>query len=267
MQSDKPRTRTAGLFTLHPSGRGHDLGKLTLGGLTLAFITYPTVILYFALCVLAGWGAIRLGALQTPLRCAAAAFVCLWIYPLVWYGLHRYMLHGRFLYRWRATAALWKRIHYDHHGDAQRMSVLFGSPSTTLPVMVGITFPVGYLIGGPPAALCMFITSLVVTATYEFCHCVYHLDYTPNLAWLRRGKTLHLAHHYRNETGNYGIISFWPDWLFGTLYRQASERPQSKTVFNLGYDEDAARRYPWVAALTAPAEAASPGGPRADPRP
>ena len=106
----------------------------------------------------------------------------------------------------------------------------------TLPVMVGITIPLGFVIGGVSGILSAFATAVVVTLVYEFCHCMYHLNYTPKAAWLRRGKVLHLAHHYRNETGNFGIISFLPDRLFGTLYSEAAARPQSKTVFNLGYD-------------------------------
>ena len=34
---------------------------------------------------------------------------------LVWYVLHRFVLHRAWLYRSQLTAALWKRIHYDHH--------------------------------------------------------------------------------------------------------------------------------------------------------
>jgi sterol desaturase/sphingolipid hydroxylase (fatty acid hydroxylase superfamily) len=87
---------------------------------------------------------------------------------------------------------------------------------------------------------------------YEFCHCIHHLNYSPKLRWLQRAKTLHMAHHFHNEAGNYGIISFWPDSLFGTLYEDAASRTRSATVFNLGYDDAAADRYPWVAALSTP---------------
>ena len=38
-----------------------------------------------------------------------------------------YVLHGRYLYRSSWTAALWKRIHYDHHQDPNDLHVLFGS--------------------------------------------------------------------------------------------------------------------------------------------
>ena len=48
------------------------------------------------------------------------ALVTVVAYPLVWYLLHRFVLHGSFLYRSRWTAALWKRIHFDHHRDPAR---------------------------------------------------------------------------------------------------------------------------------------------------
>ena len=66
-----------------------------------------------------------------PLRAVLATVLA---YPAAWYAIHRFILHGRFLYRSRLTASLWKRIHFDHHQDPHRMDVLFGSPVTTLPM-------------------------------------------------------------------------------------------------------------------------------------
>ncbi len=58
-----------------------------------------------------------------------------------------------------------------------------------------------------------------------------------------------MAHHFHNENGNYGIISFWVDDLLGTQY-EPGQKPRSKTVFNLGYDGAEADRYPWVKKLS-----------------
>ncbi|MBX6320836.1 MAG: sterol desaturase family protein, partial [Rhodospirillaceae bacterium] len=100
---------------------------------------------------------------------------------------------------------------------------------------------------------------LVMTCIYEFCHCVQHLNYAPRLAFLKRLKRLHLAHHFHNEQGNFGITSFLCDRLFGTYYDRVRDVPRSATVFNLGYTEEEARHYPWVAALS--------GGTRGDGNP
>ena len=87
---------------------------------------------------------------------AAAAAAAVLGYPLVWYLLHRYVLHGRLLYRFPQTAALWKRIHFDHHQDPNDLGVLFGALYTTLPTIFIVTAPIGWLIGGASAAAAAF---------------------------------------------------------------------------------------------------------------
>jgi sterol desaturase/sphingolipid hydroxylase (fatty acid hydroxylase superfamily) len=79
---------------------------------------------------------------------------------------------------------------------------------------------------------------------------VQHLNFAPKSKFLQRIKRLHLQHHFHNEQGNYGITNYAWDKLFGTYYGAARERQKSATVFNLGYTEDEALRYPWVAALS-----------------
>jgi len=63
-------------------------------------------------------------------------------------------------------------------------------------------------------------------------------------------KKLHLAHHFHNENGNYGITNYLWDRVLGTMYEKIKMRPRSETVFNLGYDEEVAKTYPYVAKLT-----------------
>jgi sterol desaturase/sphingolipid hydroxylase (fatty acid hydroxylase superfamily) len=231
------------------SGRAHDLGRMGLKELVPAYVTYPTVQVYAALTVAAVWGAWRTGAADHPLGVAVSAVIAFLIYPMVWYVLHRFILHSRFLYRFPATAKLWKRIHFDHHQDPNRLDVLFGSLTNTIPTIAIATLPVGYAIAGWPGALSAFASGVATTLLYEFCHCIQHLNYQPKLAWLKRIKAQHMAHHFHNEQGNYGIISFWPDKLLGTAY-ELTDKPRSPTVHNLGYDKAEAARFPWVAALT-----------------
>jgi sterol desaturase/sphingolipid hydroxylase (fatty acid hydroxylase superfamily) len=243
-------SRSISLFTRHARGRSHDLGKMDLRALVGAFFSYPTVLIYLALAAGSLWEAVRLGALRMPLQAALTVAATFLAYGLIWYVLHRWVLHSPLLYRSPLTARLWKRIHFDHHQDPHRMEVLFGHPLTTIPTIVAVTLPLGWVIGGPAGAGFALFSGFVFTLVYEFCHCCMHLNYAPRQAWLRRAKTLHMAHHFHDETGNYGIISFWPDLLFGTIYEQPSARPRSPTVFNLGYDDAAAARFPWVAELS-----------------
>lgn len=244
-------------------GRSYDLGRMNLRELAVAYVTCPAIQIY-ALCILASVAAtvyfaesfadIVWAGIAWPI---VAAFV---LYPIAWYLIHRFILHGRWLYRMPWTASLWKRIHFDHHQDPHRLEVLFGAPSNTLPTIALVTIPVGYLLGGPAGASAAFAAGLALTCFYEFSHCIQHLDYQPRSSFMQRIKRLHLAHHFHNEGGNYGIVSFLPDRLFGTLYNQVKDRPRSPHVFNLGYDIEEAGRFPWVMALTgAPPRARPPG--------
>jgi sterol desaturase/sphingolipid hydroxylase (fatty acid hydroxylase superfamily) len=63
-------------------------------------------------------------------------------------------------------------------------------------------------------------------------------------------KKFHMAHHFHNENGNYGITNLWWDRRLGTFYEGAKDKPRSSTVFNLGYTEDVAKSYPYVARMT-----------------
>jgi sterol desaturase/sphingolipid hydroxylase (fatty acid hydroxylase superfamily) len=230
------------------SGRRYFLDKMTLRELGWAYATYPAIQAYALLTVVslglaAYWG----GA---PLRLLAAVAATLLIYPLVEYLLHRFLLHGRLLYRSRHTAALWKRIHFDHHQDPNDLAVLFGAPHTTRPPIFLIAGSLGWLIAGPGGAALSVATALVLFCLYEFVHCVQHLPFTPKLGILRRMKQRHLAHHFHSEHGNFGITSNLWDRVFGTYYADPKAFPRSETVFNLGYTGSESERFPWVATLS-----------------
>ncbi|MBE7211914.1 MAG: sterol desaturase family protein [Gluconacetobacter diazotrophicus] len=229
-------------------GRSFDLGRMTMRQLVSAYATHPAVHLYLGGVVVAAVVALRCAHGVLPPLAAMAATAAL--YPVVWYVLHRFVLHGKFLYRSPLTAGLWKRIHFDHHQDPHRMDVLFGSPATTLPTILGITIPLGLAIGGVGSAAAAAGCGLLITCGYEFCHCVQHLNFKPRSRLLRRMKELHLAHHFHDEHGNYGITSFAMDRVLGTYYAEARERRRSPHVFNLGYDRAEAERFPWVAELS-----------------
>jgi len=230
------------------SGRKYFLDKMTLRDLAWAYVTYPAIQAY-ALLSVAGIGlAIYWGG--SPLRLLASVVAILLTYPLVEYLLHRFLLHGRLLYRFPQTAPLWKRIHFDHHQDPNDLSVLFGALHTTLPPIFAIAGPIGWLIGGPGCAALAVATALIVFCLYEFCHCIQHLPFTPKLAWLRRIKRHHLAHHFHSERGNYGITTSLWDHVFGTYYGDPKAFPRSETVFNLGYTGAESARFPWVAELS-----------------
>ncbi|NIA71502.1 sterol desaturase family protein [Pelagibius litoralis] len=221
---------------------------MTLRDLVWAYVTYPAIQAY-ALFSIAGivlaayWGA-------HPLAMIGAVAATALVYPVVWYLLHRFVLHGRLLYKYPQTAALWKRIHFDHHQDPHDLGVLFGALYTTLPTILAVAVPIGWLIGGPGTAAAAAATGVIITCFYEFCHCIQHLPFKPKTAFLRRIKRHHLAHHFHSEHGNFGITNFFWDRVFNTFYADAKQVPRSQTVFNLGYTGPETARFPWVALLS-----------------
>ncbi len=228
--------------------RRHQLDRMTLGGLTVAFFQYHAVRAYLLLAGVAGALSWWFPSSITATACAVLAAGL--VYPLIWYALHRWVLHSRWMFKSPLTARTWKRIHYDHHMDPHHLEVLFGALYTTLPTIALATIPLGWAIGGFGAAMAALAAGLLITCAYEFVHCVEHLPYKPRNRLLARMKARHLAHHFHDENGNYGITNFAWDRLFGTLYERRDRPRKSPTVFNLGYDEAAARRYPWVESLS-----------------
>ena len=238
-------------------GRTYNLGKMGLGELVRAYFTYPTVLVYLALTAVGAALAALLAQSAWPLVATPVLIAAL--YPFIEYMLHRFVLHGRYLYRSSLTSATWKRIHFDHHQDPHDLRVLFGALYTTLPTIAVIALPLGWIVAGLAGACAAFASGTAIICIYEFCHCVQHLNHTPKSRYLQRIKRLHLAHHFHNETGNFGITSHLWDRVLGTLYETVRAVPHSKTVFNLGYTAAEAERYPWVADLS--------GGTRGDGNP
>jgi sterol desaturase/sphingolipid hydroxylase (fatty acid hydroxylase superfamily) len=228
--------------------RKYHLDKMSHADLLIAYFSYPAIQTYLALAFLSSYMAWRWGDALLPMVLTAALVAV--VYPFVWYALHRFVLHGAWLYKSPLTAALWKRIHFDHHRDPHDLRVLFGALYTTLPtVVVVVVTPIGYLIGGRACAAGAVAAGLLITCLYEYCHCIQHLGYVPRLRFMRKLKALHLRHHFKDERSNFGIVSFWPDRLFSS-YREIDSGGRSPHVFNLGYTGEELNRFPWVAHLT-----------------
>jgi sterol desaturase/sphingolipid hydroxylase (fatty acid hydroxylase superfamily) len=230
--------------------RTHNLGRMDMAELIRAFVTYPTVLAYVLYALISLGVTIYLLPGASMLRLAIAVALAIAVYPMAWYLIHRFMLHGQYLYKSRWTAATWKRIHFDHHQDPHDLRVLFGTLYTTLPTIAIITITVGWLVAGPAGGAVAFATGLLTTIFYEFAHCVQHLNTTPKSKYMQRVKRLHLAHHFHNEQGNFGITNFIWDRLLGTYYGKAKNVGRSATVFNLGYTAEMAEKYPWVQVLS-----------------
>jgi len=228
--------------------RSHHLDRMTFRELVIAYFQYPAIIAYLAVA------AICLGLYAwhptSPMETLGSVLIAVLLYPLAWYCIHRWILHSRWMWKSRLLASTWKRIHYDHHQDPNHLEVLFGGLHTTLPTIFLVTAPVGYWIGEFGGAAIATATGMLMTCLYEFFHCIQHLSYKPKNRWVAEIKRLHMAHHFHDENGNYGITNYVWDRLFGTYYGKAGERKKSATVFNLGYTPEVAERYPHVARLS-----------------
>jgi sterol desaturase/sphingolipid hydroxylase (fatty acid hydroxylase superfamily) len=234
------------------SDRDYHLDRMNLRELAAAYFQYYAIAAYIGVAALAGGVVIaRIVRGEAEwLAVVAACIATVFIYPVVWYLLHRFVLHSRWMWKSPMTAGVWKRIHYDHHSDPNNLKVLFGALYTTLPTVALATMPVGYVLAGATGALAALATGVAQTCVYEFFHCIQHLGYVPRWGWVREIKKLHMAHHFHNESGNFGITNLWWDRVLGTFYEGPKDRPRSATVFNLGYDEEVAKSYPYVAKLT-----------------
>ncbi len=232
------------------------LNRMTFDDLVRAYITYPAIQVYAVLII----GCLIAAAMTfTSLWATAFAFgLGAFLFPIAWYVLHRFVLHGSWMYKTPHLARLWKRVHYDHHRFPNDLSVLFGGLHTTLPTIVLVAGPAGWLISGVAGAGAAIAGTLVMTCITEFLHCGQHLAFEPKSTFWKVMKERHLAHHFHNEHGNYGITEFVWDRVFGTFYRTQEDAPRTRTARNLGYDAEMAKKYPWVKELT-DAEGARPG--------
>lgn len=221
--------------------RSHYLDRMTLRELTVAYFQHYTIVAYLAItAVSVGVFAFHPAGLIPTL---GSIVVALLVYPLVWHLLHQYVLHSRWMWKWKMLSPTWKRIHYDHHQDPNNLNVLFGALHTTVPTVALATIPVGWLIGGIGGAAAAFATGILTTCYYEFMHCIQHLAFKPRWKWVQFMKQRHNEHHYFDEDGNFGITNYFWDRVLGTFYEKKDRPHRSPTVFNLGYTEEVAVKY------------------------
>ena len=237
------------------------LNRMTFDDLLKAFVTYPAIQVYALVILLAMTSGVYF---MTSFWMFAISFsVGALLFPLAWYFIHRFILHGSWMYKTPHLAKLWKRVHYDHHRYPNDLSVLFGGLHTTLPTILIVAGPAGWLIHGPAGAAGAIAGTVFMTCVTEFLHAGEHLAFEPKSKFWKVMKERHLAHHFHNENGNYGIAEFFWDKVFGTFYAKTDDTPRSQTARNLGYTDEMAQMFPWVKELT-DAEPPAKRGLRAD---
>ena len=221
--------------------------SLTPAEFFFAYSSHRAVAVYGGLAVIFAIAAMVLAT--SPWQILAPPLMVAAIYPGVEFVVHRFVLHSRFFYKKPQTAAFWRRVHYDHHMNPNDLSVLFGALYTTLPLVFGLTVPLGWFTLGSAGACAAAASGLVAFMIYEFFHCAAHLPVRFPFAFMRKLRRHHALHHFHAEKGNYGIATELADRFVGTGYETVEAMPRSATVNNLGYTVEEAQRYPWVAQL------------------
>ena len=136
------------------------------------------------------------------------------VFSLVEYSIHRWLLHDprRALYA----------LHAAHHHDAEKLTAFFFP--TSILVLVPLWLLLNYALHLHHSAyfLCGF------SAGYFYFGVLHHVEHTTRInhlpfRWLKSRWAAHSVHHHLDQT-NFGVMtSFW-DYAFGTLQSQVKRR-------------------------------------------
>lgn len=226
----------------------------SLRSLVLAVANHQAIALYIVGAAVAL--AVTLARGHSALYMAEAIGITVICYPFAEYGLHRYVLHARGLWRTKPTAWLWRRLHYDHHMDPKDMTVLFAPPVVSIPFLLGLCELAAATTGETGLFPAMVFASFCAFAYYETMHAASHLSPRTANKWLACRWRNHLRHHYLQEMADFGIGSSLLDRLCGQTPPERGRSRPSPTVRNLGYSGELAARYPWAASSYASKRAA-----------
>jgi len=183
---------------------------------------------------------------------ALAVLVSFVLLSLLEYLIHRWLLHNEIFYRHPVTARMWRHLHYAHHMSPTETGGMIGPPQYAIPVMLLVTLPLGWLIGGMAGAGGAAAVGFWAILAYEYSHGYAHLVTEPGSPYGRMLRHLHMLHHFHNEKGNFGVTSPVFDFVFGTYYTDPAKVARCPTARNLGYTSEVARRYPWAGEGDAP---------------
>jgi hypothetical protein len=162
---------------------------------------------------------------------AASVATVIALRPFVEWGLHRYVLHGKVLHVSNRSfdVAAGHRAH--HRVPDEVDQVLLG---TRYAVADGGVLALVVASAGAAIASVVGTDRRQVAATtaggalgalmaYEWVHLLVHTGYRPHTRWLRRLKSHHRLHHFRDETMWLGVTSTLADKVFRTAPSAGSD--------------------------------------------
>lgn len=175
-------------------------------------LSYPTSIVLPALAALAMAVWIARAAAPGWLAVLAAGVAGLFLWTLVEYFLHRFLLH---------SVEPFRRWHVDHHVHPERpirIPLLF---SVAL-VLVLVAVPLALAPGRAGAALALGL--LLGHIAQESVHARLHGPPAAAGSWLEQRRLAHQFHHERDDTVAFGTLSGLWDSVFGSSIRHRGGR-------------------------------------------
>ena len=205
--------------------------RMTAAAYNRAFLGKNTIRLYLAAAVILTAAALLTFGITLGL--VLSAVVTLFVLALLEYLIHRFGFHNRLLYRHKLTARVWRFLHYTHHINPGDDDDSLGPPQYTIPVVLVVTLPLGWLVAGPAGAGIAVAVGMWLLLAYEYAHGFAHHVAEPASSYGRMLRRAHMLHHFHNEKGNFGVTSPVFDFVFGTYYGGPAEIERSPTVKNL----------------------------------
>jgi sterol desaturase/sphingolipid hydroxylase (fatty acid hydroxylase superfamily) len=169
----------------------------------------------FSCPLLFAWLGIRHG--QTWPSMVISATFGLAVFTLVEYSIHRFLLHN-------PKSSLY-HLHEAHHKHPENPSAFLFPTSVVVLMLVWCLFTYGFHIHSAS----FFLAGL--SAGYCYFGALHHFEHTTRInqipfRWLQGRWAAHSVHHHIEET-NFGVMtSFW-DYVFGTHQKQRKRRQQS----------------------------------------
>ena len=156
---------------------------------------------------------IVIGAARPWWRTLLDIFVILMVYDFFYYLTHRFLFHAGPL----GAPLVW--MHAVHHRQKNpcRMDSNYLHPLETcigLALFLG-TLTVLAVLMGKFQVITIVVTYVLFLEINEHNHDLMEVDSFP-FRYMRRAAYMHHVHHARFNGGNFGTISLFYDWLFGT---------------------------------------------------
>jgi sterol desaturase/sphingolipid hydroxylase (fatty acid hydroxylase superfamily) len=128
----------------------------------------------------------------------------LFIWTLLEYVLHRFVLHG---------LEPFKTLHALHH---LRPRALIFAPTLLSGTLIGLLiFTPTFLMSSVAGATALTVGLLIGYLGYALTHHAIH-HWTARVGWMRTRKLIHARHHSQRVTAHFGVTSTFWDRVFGS---------------------------------------------------